>query len=402
MSIIVKRNTVLLIVFAFFALLNFLGCEERIEGNRSTGGESYHISQRPFSPDNWFKFRGDLRNTGLNSRVSGARKPLLKWKVKARHEIMSSSVFTDKNEALISSHDGNLYLIKCNGEMSVILQTEETLISTPLHINGSTFIGGFDGFFYCLDDRFNVKYKFRTGNWIASSASFLNDGSVLFASNDGYLYNLDDKGRLKWKFFTGSQDYEIHSSPGVYNNTIILGSGQGSVYGIDSDGKMLWRFDTLSPVFASPAIDEKGNIYIGSEDGIFYSLDINGNRRWKYQGEGGITSSAAITIDGSIVTGTKKGSIICLNDGGELKWKFETSSPIESSPCSDGDGNIYIGSDDGKMRSFDSNGALLWEFSTGKPILSSPALNNSGELVFGCEDKFVYCLKAGSKMKVKF
>lgn len=412
-------DRITLFIISLFVIFLFVGCEKKVEINISSPQESLKPvrsaestkgnesaeppdgAEKPQIPDYWFKFRGNLRNTGQNLRVSGPHKPVLKWKAKAKHEVMSSPVFTEKNETLIASHDGNLYKISKKGEMTSVFQTEETLIAAPLYISGNIYVGGFDGFFYSLDNKFNVKFKYETRSWIASSASFLSDGSVLFASNDGYLYCLDDAGGLKWKFPTGSQDYEIHSSPGVYNNIVISGSGQGSVCGIDADGKSLWHFKADSAVFASPAIDNNGNVYIGSQNGTFYSLDIEGNQRWKYDGGEGITSSAALIVDGSIVFATKKGSVICLNDRGEVKWKFDAAAPIESSPCSDKDGNVFIGCDDGKMRCIDSNGCLVWEFSTEKPILSSPSLNNESELVFGCEDKYVYCLTEDKKQQIK-
>ena len=397
-----KRIIIILTIFYIFISC---GCEKKVEMNNSSSEESVKTAKpakvsksavtvnKLREPDYWFKFRGDLRNTGRNPRVSGPRKPVLKWKAEAKHEVMSSPVFTANNETLTASHDGNLYIINKKGEMTSLFQSGETLIASPLYISENIYIGGFDNFFYCLDNKFNVKYKFETRSWIASSASFMNDGSIVFASNDGYLYCLDSTGSVKWKISTGKQDYEIHSSPGIYKNTVVLGSGQGSVCAVDSDGKSLWHFKADSAIFASPAIDSDGNIFIGSQDGTFYSLDIDGNQRWKFEGEGGVTSSATITTDNSIIFATMKGSILCLNDKGELKWKYDVGAPIESSPCSDREGNVYIGCDDGKMRCFDSNGRLIWEFTTDKPILSSPALNNAGELVFGCEDKFVYCLK---------
>lgn len=351
-------------------------------------------------PRVWFKFRGDSRNTGLNPRVTGPVKPVFMWKFKARHEVMSSPSISSDGSVYIGSHDGNIYRINPGDGGEVFASTGEAVLSTPLVLYDLVLFGGFDGFFYCYDVKKSLKFKYKTGDWAASSAAVTAEGDYVFACRDGFLYCLDEGGSLKWKFDNGGDDYEIQSSPAVFGNKIITGSGGGFIHCLSSGGVEEWNFKTGGKVHASPAVDEDGNIYTGSWDKTFYCLDSRGKLKWKYQCRGEITSSAAITPQGRVVFGTREGRVISLEkDTGKEAWRYSAGGPVESSPASDGKGNIYVGADSGKVSALSPDGALLWEFSTpaGKPVLSSPALTEKGELVFGCEDKFVYCIGDGER-----
>ena len=381
------------LILLFLITLIFIGgCSKKETGiNKET--VSSPEKQVINLPTQWFKFRGDARNTGSNSRVEGPLQPQLKIKFKARHEIMSSPVMSPDGYIFVTSHDGILYRLNSStGKVKEVFKSVETIISSPLILNNKIYFGGFDEFFYCVDSKGKLIFKFKTDSWIASSPSMTSDGKIVFASNDGFLYAINESGNLLWKYEIGKQDYEIHSSPAIFGENIIIGSGTGFIYTLNSQGKLLWKYDTGSPVYASPAIDEKGNIHVGSEDGTVYCLDSKGKLLWQNKNGEKITSSCTITAGEKVALGTRGGSVLCFDKKGKLLWKHTGEKSIESSPCSDKNGNIFIGTDGGTVICLNSTGKLLWEYKTGKPVLSSPALDEKGNMVFGCEDKYLYII----------
>ena len=67
------------------------------------------------------------------------------------------------------------------------------------------YVGSYDSYLYAVDaDSGQLKWKFQTGDWVASSPAPSPDGSVVYVgSGDSYLYAVDaDSGQLKWKFQT--------------------------------------------------------------------------------------------------------------------------------------------------------------------------------------------------------
>ena len=68
-----------------------------------------------------------------------------------------------------------------------------------------------------------LRWKFETGQTVASSPAIAADGSVYFGSQDGYFYALWQDGRLKWKWWA---DGSLASSPAIKDDGVVLVSIQ--------------------------------------------------------------------------------------------------------------------------------------------------------------------------------
>ncbi len=120
-------------------------------------------------------------------------------------------------------------------------------------------------------------WSFKTGGGIAASPAVVN-GTVYIGSWDGYEYALDAAtGFLKWKTYLGRTRGNcdpavlgITSSATVQNNVVYVGGGDAYWYALDAyTGTILWRLFTgdnsLTSGFynwSSPLIYQ-GNAYIG-------------------------------------------------------------------------------------------------------------------------------------------
>ncbi|MCE1245400.1 MAG: PQQ-binding-like beta-propeller repeat protein [Firmicutes bacterium] len=397
----IKKNFSIVLLAALIICVA-ASCTER---NKTSGENPKNQNLSPVMPvssdsspnhahaeaSSWYKFRGNSRNTGLAPYAEGVSDPVLLWKFKGRHEFMSSPSVSSDGNVIIGSHDGCIYTIQPVGKGQALIKTHESVVSSPLVTQKFIAAGSMDGFFYVFEPTGGIIFKSDMEDWICSSPVLTENGNIIISGRKGILRCFSPDGSVLWNTPVGTGDYEIQSSPAVFNDRIFIGSGDGNIYSVKTDGSITGKFETGSPVYASPAVDESGNIYIGNSAGDFFCLDQDLKLKWKFKTGGGITSSAAQDKTGRIIFGCRDNFVYCLNKDGKPVWTFKTGKSIESSPAVDKTGRIYIGSDDCHLYALNADGRLLWKFGTAGPILSSPALTEN-RIVFGCEDKYVWCL----------
>lgn len=215
-----------------------------------------------------------------------------------------------------------------------------------------------------------IKFSFRTGGPIRSTAAFSN-GKVLFGSSDGFLYALDEAtGKLAWSFQTNG---EIHSSPAVDNGQVYVVSRDGFIYSInEKDGKLKSKFD--------------------------FGADVAYPNGWDY------FLSSPVIADGKVYVGSGNGNVYALSNALKLIWKFDTGSRIRTSPVVSDD-KVFVSSFNGYTYGLNkSTGKELWRFAAEgvqlnfkdvgydrTSILGSPSLHNK-TLIFGARDGFFYGL----------
>jgi outer membrane protein assembly factor BamB len=211
-----------------------------------------------------------------------------------------------------------------------------------------------------------------------------------------------NNGNLKWKFKT--DDY-IYSSPAISSEGAVY-TGYRNLYAINSDGTLKWKFEIGGVIYSSPAISSDSTVYVGSNDGYLYAINPNGTLKWKFKANNGIQSTPAIAPDGTVyfgaieeyLRGSKIGSndnyFYALNSDGSLKWKFKVKEGrYYSSPVISKDGAIYVGvdisSDDDYLYAINPDGTLKWKF---KPAGSSPAISSDGTIYVGSNDGYLYAI----------
>ena len=100
----------------------------------------------------------------------------------------------------MGSADNNIYAI--NGETGVIEWKYQTggainFSSPAIDINGTVYIGSYDGYLYAFDTQtinpddgstWLPKWKFQTRGAIKSSPAIAPDGTIIFGCADGNVY----------------------------------------------------------------------------------------------------------------------------------------------------------------------------------------------------------------------
>ena len=276
--------------------------------------------------------------------------------------------------------------------------------------------------------RGSMRWRYRTGDVVSSSAAFYNDAAVI-GSRDGVLYalNLRD-GETRWKseghggidviphvkddvvyFGTGQgQLVAVHaqtgadvwrvqndgpgifqSSPTTYETLLVSGGGGNRLRGFKkSTGEKVWEYRTDLWVQSSAAV-RNGVAYIGSDDGWLHAVDAKtGKLRWRFaaalpgtfEEQSSTTVDLKITPDGhrsnvlstprfykNLVFITSVGGVVYgVNaDTGEEVWRHVGERSVSDTTVSE-DGVVYVHTDAAILRAYEaSTGRVLWASRTG-------------------------------------
>ncbi|TMC18487.1 MAG: hypothetical protein E6J34_17015 [Chloroflexi bacterium] len=262
--------------------------------------------------------------------------------------------------------------------------------SAPAVVNGTVYVGAWDGKLYAIDVVSGTKrWTYQTNNHIISSPAVVG-GVVYIGSWDGNLYAIDAiSGNKKWAYQTGGSIYG--SSPAVVDGVVYIGSWDGKLYAIDvASGSQKWTYQTGDSITSSPAVVD-GVVYVGSQDHSLYAVDaISGNKKWAYQTGSYIDSSPAVA-DGMIYIGSVKDHTLYAIEGasGNKKWSYRTGGDIEGPPTVAG-GVVYISSRDYSFYAIDAiSGNKRWSYQTGGGTDAAPAVAD-GVIYVGSNDANFY------------
>ncbi|AEX85244.1 WD40-like repeat protein [Marinitoga piezophila KA3] len=338
-----------------------------------------------FSPGKRYKLKiavKDGKGNYVESKIYDIKikyEPKLNWKYYTRNRIKGNGVLDDEGNIYIGNDSGYFYKLDSKGSIIWRFKTENKIWSTPLYADNLIYFGNNEGYLYALNKNGDLKWKFKSEDIITASPVIDNKGIIYIGSWDGYLYAVNPDGTLKWKFKTNNS---ISGSPVIgRSGTLYIGSWDGYLYAINRDGTLRWKYKTENRISQTPALDNNENIYIGSEDGYVYSLDYNGNLRWSFKTESYIKSSPVVDENGTIYIGGWDNYLYAINSDGTLKWKFKTQYIITGSAVLGDKGNIYISSYDHNIYCLDTRGRLNWKFKV-EDIIDSNLLLDNNNLIF--------------------
>jgi len=267
----------------------------------AVAGSGEKVAQKP---PIWAKFKGDVRNTGRSPYTGPHSKEVsVLWKYKTYHSIKSSPAVAEDGTIYIGGGDGNFYALFPDGKLKWKYTLGGYILSSPaIGKDGTIYVGSGSpdsgsrrrtftnstrrvgrhavtqkeggsektGFFNAFNPDGTVKWRKKTGGWVASSPLVTPGGDVIVGCNDGYVYRFTSDGEIKWKFRTGSK---VFSSPALGDDgTVYIGSGDFCFYAIDSAGNEKWKFRAENKFFSSAAVADDGMIYVGNDDSYLYAF----------------------------------------------------------------------------------------------------------------------------------
>ena len=332
-------------------------------------------------------FRLDAARTGALGPGPGAELAIA-WNFTTGYPVYSSPAIVN-GTVFVGSWDGKVYALDAlTGEEVWGFDTGTAISSSPAVHHGVVFFGAGDGMIYALDGRAGYEeWRYETGASISSSPAVA-DGIVYIGSDDHFVYALNETtGVLVWQVETGAI---VYSSPVVVDGVVYIGSEDRNVYALNAaTGAEVWRFATEGEVDGTPAV-VNGTLYIGSDDNNVYALDARtGEEVWRSDVESDIVGAVAVA-DGRVYIGSDGNEVVALDAStGKRIWRFPTEAMTSSSPAV-ADGVVYVGSSDWRVYALDAEtGRLLWDHTTGREVVSSPALAG-GLMYIGSGDRRVY------------
>ena len=175
--------------------------------------------------------------------------------------------------------------------------------STPLVVDGTVYVGSWDGRLYALNARTGKqRWAFDAGEELNSAAAYA-DGVVYIGSDGSQVFAVDAAtGAERWRaagFSRGQREY-FYATPTVAYGRVFIGNTDGMVYAFGAtSGKLLWAQSAGTYVYSAAAVWRQ-TVYVGSYDGNFYALDAaTGDVRWTYDSPASI--HGAPTVMGGLV-----------------------------------------------------------------------------------------------------
>ncbi len=338
-------------------------------------------------------FRANNNRDG-NFRTSGVPEMKgVKWKFKTEGPVLSSPVMVD-GTVYVGSHDGNLYALSAQtGEKKWAFPTNGPVVSSPTVYDGVVYFGSMDASLYAVDAT-NGEQLWRVRGRAARNAhkwaKTVPGGPADVASSPAVAYGYvfaGLNGRMRaFDARTGEEvwcNLRVESpnalgSPTVHKGVVLYNYNHTRMEGfrIRNAERILWCTEVGNDSqFATPAV-HGGLLYHSGAQGVLYCHEIHSDRdprgknRWK-------------SLIGATLGRTNTGKA-----GGDIAGcGVSVCSPAVA------DGFVVIGTVTGRVSAIDAEtGREEWNTKVGeKPIKSSPGIAD-GTIYIGCDDGKLYAL----------
>lgn len=311
--------------------------------------------------------------------------------------------------------------------------------SAVIDSEGRIFVGGNDGYLYCLNSQGLVIWRYGTTSKIICTPTIGADGNVYFTNwMDSMAYCISPEGKLIWKYHLG--DYNTGSSPvfGLDNRLYLITSN--SIYStmyIFKEGKLIENHTIPFISGSTPIVAEDGSLYMVSADHELVIVNFDGSLRSAtyidkdypnviFSNNQNTQTSVSLGSDGIVyvinyVRSYHSESFSTISNGksatgytyyyyavnayylnGTCKWsmtryvtdfKSEFREPVSGTP-SYYKGVLYITGNNNLIAVNASNGQFLWmkEIAHSDSTASSPLISGN-EILYVTSANMVYAFK---------
>ena len=194
----------------------------------------------------------------------------------AKNDAIWSQYQGDVNNTGVTVYDGPLF-----NQSSWSNEDISSFGSAVIDSEGRIFVGGSDGYLYCLNSQGLVIWRYGTTSKIICTPTIGPDGNVYFSNwMDSMAYCISPEGKLIWKYHLG--DYNTGTSPvfGLDNRLYIMSSN--SIYStmfVFKDGKLIASHTIPFISGSTPVACEDGSLYMVSADHELIILNFDGSLR---------------------------------------------------------------------------------------------------------------------------
>ena len=369
-------------------------------------------------------------------------------------DYIKNSTFAE-NDAIWAKYQGNVnntgvteYIGPSVNQSS---WSNENIISSGSAIidkDGRIFVGGNDGYLYCLNSQGLVVWRFGTTSKIICTPTIGPDGNIYFSNwMDSVAYCISPEGKLIWRCHLG--DYNTGTSPvfGLDNRLYIITSNSiHSKMFVFKDGKVIANHTIPFISGSTPVAAQDGTLYMLSADHELIIINFDGSLRsatyidtgyynWIQSNNQDVQTSVSLGSDGilyviNLLRSSHSESFSAIQDGkpatgytyyyyavnafypdGTLKWtmthkktnlRSEFREPVSGTP-SYYKGVLYITGYNNLIAVNASNGELLWmkEIAHSDSTASSPLVSGN-EILYVTSANMVYAFKLNGDILWKY
>lgn len=156
--------------------------------------------------------------------------------------------------------------------------------SAVIDNNGRIYIGGDDGYLYCLNSQGLVIWRYGTYSKIICTPVIGNDGNIYFNNwMNSTLYCISPEGQLIWKYWLG--DYNDGSNPvfGMDDTLYVITNNESNsnLYAF-KNGELLWNCSLPLISGSTPAVAGDGSIYLVSADHELICVNWDGTLKYSF------------------------------------------------------------------------------------------------------------------------
>ena len=352
------------------------------------------------------------------------------WSYDAEGSIYSSPLVS-KDGALTFASGNNVIRLDAAGNFLWKYTTTGTVFS-PLAeaVDGTIYVSDFNKRFYAIAWDGSLSWQISLGTetygTVKSGPAIAADGTIYVGLEK--LYALDNKGAVVWSYAAADGRPSAQAVPA--NNGLIYFPTTKSLYAVDTTGTLVWSYPAGS--FASPVMDNSGNLYYGSSNGSLYVLNALTGAMTKEYVIGADVFATAISSGKTLFAGSADSTLYAYDSLGVQMFAFKAGGSIEGAIAAN-EGRVYFSATDGVLYSAETGASgpdsLSWSsyagsnqrrsrserisdalsagevrniFRSGSSIFSSAAVDKNGNYYFGSYEGYLYSLSSAGDLRWKY
>lgn len=189
--------------------------------------------------------------------------------------------------------------------------------------------------------------------------------------------------RVKWRAPLGAAiEAQVVSSPD--ESTLYAATLGGDLVALArADGTVKFRVPLGGRSYATPCVDDRGNVYSASDAKKLFAVRADGHVAWTLDLEGEGDTACALADDGTVVLAAGR-ELLGVTTNGDVSWRFSARGKIFTAPAIDDDGRVIAGSQDHRVYAV-SHGKKVWATDVGADVDGSPAIDDDGAIVVGTD-----------------
>jgi len=184
----------------------------------------------------------------------------------------------------------------------------------------------------------------------------------------------------------GAIEAQVVTSPD--ESTLYAATLDGALVALArQDGAVRFRVPLGGRSYATPCVDERGNVYAASDAKKLYAIHPSGQVAWTLDLDDEGDTACVLSDDGTLVFAAGR-TLYGVTQAGNVAWRFVARGKIFTAPAIDDRHRVIVGSQDHHVYAIDPQGLVarkFWSVDLGADVDGSPAIDDDGAIIVGTD-----------------